>query len=355
MEYIIIAIVMFGVLIAVHELGHFLSAKLLGVKVNEFAIGMGPRLFHKKGKETEYSLRLFPIGGYCAMEGEEADSGDPKAFWTQPAWKKFVILVAGSFMNLLLGFLIIVGLFSQAAQFRQPVITGFYEGCPYQSAEGLQAGDRILSVDGERIYNFSDISLLFSRIKGGTVDFVVERNGQKVVLDNFHFTIREYTAEDGSTVKIYGLKFEQTEEATVLVKLKQSCLYTADVVRTVRMSLGDLISGAVGLRDLSGPVGIVNMMSQVGSEAQSAQEAMFGELSFCAMLAVNLAVMNMLPIPALDGGRIFFLIINGIYSLFTRKKINPKYETALNAGCFMLLLALMAVVAVSDVMKIAGV
>jgi len=355
LEYVIIAIIMFGVLIAIHELGHFLTAKLLGVRVNEFAIGMGPRIFHKKGKETDYSLRLFPVGGYCAMEGEDEDSGDPKAFCVQPAWKKFIILVAGSFMNLLLGFVIILVLFAQATEFHEPVISGFYDGCPYESAEGLQVGDRILMVDGERIYNVSDLTLLFSRITDGTADFVLERGGEKVILNDFPFTLQQYTDESGAAVTKYGLKFENTVKATVWTKFQQSCLYTVDVVRTVRLSLSDLITGAVGLRDLSGPVGIVDMMSQVGTAAATTQEAVFSELSFCAMLAVNLAVMNMLPIPALDGGRIFFLLVNGIYTVITKRKLNPKYENALNAGCFMLLLLLMAVVAVSDVLKIAGV
>lgn len=355
LKYVIVAIIMFGVLIAVHELGHFLSAKLLGVKVNEFAIGMGPRLFHRKGKETEYSLRLLPIGGFCAMEGEDEASGDPKAFCVQPAWKKFIILIAGSFMNLVTGFLIILIIFSQVSQIRQPVISGFMEGCPYESANGLQAGDRILQIDGEHVYIYNDIALLFSRSNGETVNFVVERNGEKVVLNDFSFALREYTETDGTTITRYGLLFDTTEPATIWAKIQQSGLYTVDVVRTVRMSLTDLVTGAVGLRDLSGPVGIVDMMSQVGSSAATATDAVLSVLSFSAMLAVNLAVMNLLPIPALDGGRIFFLVVNGIYTMFTRKKLNPKYENALNAGCFMLLLALMAVVAVSDVLKIVGV
>ena len=141
--YIILAIIFFGVLIAIHEFGHFSAAKLLGVKVNEFAIGMGPAIFKKRRGETLYSLRCLPIGGYCAMEGEDEDTGDPRSFTVQPGWKKFIILVAGSFMNFLLGLLIVLIIYSSAAGFYSPVISGFVDGCPYEGENALQVGDEI--------------------------------------------------------------------------------------------------------------------------------------------------------------------------------------------------------------------
>ena len=144
--YILIAILMFGILIALHEFGHFAAAKLCGVKVNEFAIGMGPMLLHKQGKETEYTLRLLPIGGFCAMEGEEeGESGDPRAFPNRPWWQRLIILLAGVFMNFLTGFLIILCMFSTAKAFYTPVVSGVMEGAA--AAQLLEAGDRILSVN----------------------------------------------------------------------------------------------------------------------------------------------------------------------------------------------------------------
>lgn len=161
--YILIAIVMFGILIAVHEFGHFIAAKSLGVKVNEFAIGMGPALLSKQKGETLYSLREFPIGGFCAMEGEEEASDDPRSFHNKPAWKKFIILVAGAFMNFLTGFLIILVLFSQRGGFVAPVITGYMEGAEQLAQAGLQTGDLLYRIDGHRIYFNEDALTFLSR------------------------------------------------------------------------------------------------------------------------------------------------------------------------------------------------
>ena len=170
MIYIIAAILIFGVLIAVHELGHFLAAKACGVRVNEFSIGMGPTILHKTKGDTTYSLRLLPIGGFCAMEGEEEDSNDPTALNNQSFWKKLIIFAAGAFMNFLTGLIIIVVLYAGAKAFYVPVITDFADGCPLQSESGLQVGDRLVSIDGERVYVYSDVSLLLGRNKTGVFD-----------------------------------------------------------------------------------------------------------------------------------------------------------------------------------------
>ena len=175
MLYILVAILIFGILIATHELGHFTAAKLLGVKVNEFSIGMGPSIFsHKKG-ETLYSVRALPIGGYCAMEGEDDDSADPRAFGRAAGWKKFIILCAGAAMNFLTGLLIILVLYSQRSGFVMPTVAGFLDGYSLEAC-GLQAGDRVVSIDGHRMYSYDDLSLYLSRAED-TVDWVVERDG----------------------------------------------------------------------------------------------------------------------------------------------------------------------------------
>lgn len=169
MVYILAAILVFGVLIAVHELGHFMAAKACGVRVNEFSIGMGPALWKKQKGETQYSLRLFPVGGFCAMEGEEEDSDDPAALNNQGFWAKLLIFAAGAAMNFLAGLLIILALYAGAQAFYEPVVVGFADGCPLESAEGLQTGDRILRIDGERVYVYSDIGLLLGLNKTGVL------------------------------------------------------------------------------------------------------------------------------------------------------------------------------------------
>jgi regulator of sigma E protease len=348
--YIIFALLIFGILIIVHEAGHFAAAKLLGAKVNEFAVGMGPCLFSRRRGETDYSLRAFPVGGFCAMEGEDEDSGDPRAFTNQRSWKKFIILLAGSFMNFLIGLLVLVLLYAQATSFVTPVIDGFMEGFPYESETGLLPGDRIIKINGEPIYIYSDVALFLSRSNGETMDLVIERNGQRLERNDFPLKLREYVV-DGETKMKYGLLFT-VEEATVGLRLQQSWFNALDFVRLVRMGLVDLITGAVGLQELSGPIGIVNTISQVGAESATAMAAARNILYYGALIAVNLAVMNLLPLPALDGGRIFFLLVNSLFMLLTRHKINPKYEGYIHAAGLFCLLALMVVVAFNDIAKI---
>jgi len=349
--YIIAAILIFGFLIAVHELGHFATAKLLGVQVNEFSIGMGPLLWSRERGETLYSLRALPIGGFCAMEGEDEESDNPRAFGQAKAWKKFIILAAGAAMNFLVGVLLCLALNAQSQAFITPVIVGFAEGFPLQGEQGLLAGDRIVSINGERIYLYSDVTLLFSR-SGETMDLVVERDGRRVALNDFPLVPREYT-ENGQTVRRYGLTFG-VEQATVGSRLKNGWLTAVDFVRLVRLSLGDLISGRAGLRDLSGPIGIVDVMTEVGQASPTVWDAVYNLLYFAALIAVNLAVMNLLPLPALDGGRIFFLLLNGLWLLLFRKNINPKYEGYVHMTGMALLMGLMLVVAFSDIGKLFG-
>lgn len=351
LPYIIIAIIMFGLLIAVHEFGHFFTAKLLGVRVNEFAIGMGPKLIQKQKGETLYTLRAFPIGGFCAMEGEDATSEDAGSFHNKAWWRKIIILVAGSFMNFLVGFLIILGLFSQIEAVRLPVITDFMDGFTLEGESGLMVGDEILSIDGNSILLYSDVSYFLNRTDGVSMDLVVRRDGEKVKLEDFPLTPQEYLYE-GQSVYMYGLTFGEVEEATALVKLQQSWAQSLNYVRLVWISLVDLVVGSVGVEDLSGPIGIVTIMGEVGEASETTTDAALNILSLVSFIAINLAVMNLLPIPALDGGRILFLAVGGIYTLFTKKTINPNYEGYVNGIFFLALLALMVFVAVQDVIKL---
>ena len=348
--YILIGVLLFGLLIAVHEAGHFLAAKKLDVQVNEFAIGMGPSIFTRQRGETMYSLRAFPIGGYCAMEGEDEKSEHPRAFSAKAPWKKIVILVAGSAFNFLAGFLLVALLFTSVGSYTVPVVKDFMEGFPCAGENGLMPGDRILEINGKKIRVYSDVSTCLSAAQGETKDLVVERNGERVVLNDLPLSLREYEV-NGETVTMYGLYFD-VEKATPLGILKQSwntCLYFA---RSVWTSLGMLVTGQVGLQDMSGPVGIVTYLGEAGSQSGSVANGLRNVCYIIALIAVNLAIMNMLPIPALDGGRVFLLLATEVWYLLTRRTIDPKYEAYLNAGGFLLLILLMIVVTFSDVLKL---
>lgn len=347
--YIIIAIIIFGILIAIHEFGHFTAAKLCGVKVEEFAIGMGPALFKKQKGETVYALRILPIGGFCAMAGEDEESDDPRAFTNQGFWKKFVILCAGSFMNLVLGIVLILIMYAGAQAFVTPTIDHFMDGCPYEGTEAMQAGDTFYSIDGQRIYLVSDVSSFLMR-GDGVYDIVMLRDGEKVELKDFALTTKTY-AEYANEGPKYGFIFGYTE-ATFGTKLEYTWNTTLEFSRLAWLGLGDLINGKVGLKDMSGPVGIVDMMNEVGQQAESAKAAADNLLYISAFIAVNLAIMNMLPIPALDGGRVFLMIVTVIIEAVSRKKLDPKYEGYIHLGGMVLLLGLMALVMYNDIAKL---
>lgn len=196
---ILFAILLFSVLIFVHELGHFLTAKAAGIQVNEFSLFMGPAIFKKQVGETLYAIRCVPIGGYCAMEGEDGDSENPRSFNKAAWWKRLIVLVAGAAMNFLAGLLILVIVFAPAEQFVTPVISQIEEGCTLGGEDGLWVGDRIWSLDGERIYVQSDFSMLLMLNGGDVHNLVVERNGEKVALENFQMEKHEFDNGDGTS------------------------------------------------------------------------------------------------------------------------------------------------------------
>lgn len=348
---IIFAILLFSFLIVIHELGHFTAAKLCGVQVNEFAIFMGPAIFKKQKGETLYSIRCIPIGGFCAMEGEDEDTDSPRSFQKAAWWKRLIILVAGSFVNFVAGILILFLVFAPAEQFVVPVIDGAEAGCTVVRDGGLQVGDRLLEMDGEKIYIQSDFSILLELNPGDTHDLVVERNGEKVFLDNYRMEKHEFPGPDGTRAMRYGFNFA-VEEATFGNKVSYVWNSALNIVRSVRLSLKMLFTGKAGLQDLSGPVGIVQIMSDTAAAAPTAMDAFINMLYFGGFIAINLAIMNMLPIPALDGGRTLFLLITTIAEAVTKKKINPKYEGYIHGVGMVLLLGLMAVLMFKDIFVI---
>ena len=348
---ILFAILLFSFLIFIHELGHFAAAKLSGVQVNEFAMFMGPALFKWKRGETEYSIRCIPIGGYCAMEGEDADTDNPRSFQKAAWWKRLIILVAGSAMNLVAGVLILALVFAPAERFVVPQIASMESGCLLAGEEGLQPGDRFLEVDGEKIYVQSDFSMILSMNGGDVHDLVVERNGQRVLLDDFLMEKAQFPNEDGTSSLRYGFTFD-TVEANFANTADYVLKSTINIVRTVRLSLQMLFSGQAGLSDMTGPVGIVQMMSDTAAESETALDAVLNMLYFGGFIAVNLAVMNMLPLPALDGGRVVCLLLTTVVEAVTKKKIDAKYEGYLHGAGMVLLLLLMAVIMFKDIFVI---
>ncbi len=352
-KYIILAILIFGLLIAVHEFGHFAVAKACGVRVNEFSIGMGPLIFQKTKGETDYSLRLLPIGGYCAMEGEEEDSDDPRALNVQPFWKQFLIFVAGAAMNFLTGFLILLCLYAGAKGFYTNEIMALADGFPDEGENGVMVGDVIYKINGERVYLRGDVSTILQyRSRGDSMELVVLRGGEKLTRT---LTKQTFIDENGQEYRAYGFSYGGIVEATPLLKLKYAWYTALDYVRLVRLSLQMLLTGAAGVQDMSGPVGIVSTISEMGQETEAeegVEAALENVLFFGALIAVNLAVMNLLPLPALDGGKVLILIVNVFAVLLVKRKIPQKFETVINAAGFVALMGLMLLVTFNDVAKL---
>ncbi|MBQ7801664.1 MAG: site-2 protease family protein [Oscillospiraceae bacterium] len=348
---ILFAILLFSVLIFVHELGHFVAAKLSGVQVNEFSVFMGPAIFKKQIGETLYAIRLIPIGGYCAMEGEDEDTENPRSFQKAAWWKRLIILVAGAAMNFVVGLLLLAVVYAPAEQFAVPVVDYFEEGCALYGEEGLLEGDRILELDGEKIYVASDFTTILSLNPGDVHDLVIERDGQKIELVDFTMEKREFPDPEGGTSLRYGFNFG-LEDATFANKIRYTWNTALDTVRLVRLSLQMLVRGQVGLQDMGGPVMIVDQMNQVAQASETSFDALMNMLYFGGFIAINLAVMNLLPIPALDGGRVVCLLITTAVEAVTRKKINPKYEGYLHGAGMVLLLALMALIMFKDIFVI---
>ena len=351
--FILFAILIFSFLIFIHELGHFVTAKLSGVQVNEFAMFMGPAIFKKKVGETLYSIRCIPFGGYCAMEGEDGGSDNPRSFHSTAWWKRLIILVAGSAMNFISGFVILAILLSCLGVVTLPVISSMEEGSLVGGENGLQVGDEILKVDGYRVYAQSDFSMILYLHPGEVHDVTVRRDGKTVELEDFTMKMAEFSNGDGTTPLRYGFSFTNapTSVGTVLRQAWRECL---SIIQQVFMSLEMLLTGQLGLQDMSGPVGIVDMMAQVGAQSETTLLAVLNVLNIGAFLAVNLAVMNMLPIPALDGGRVLFLLLTTAYEAVFRKKLNPKYEALVNGIGMIVLLGLMAVILFKDIFTIVG-
>ena len=351
--YILVAVLIFGVLIAVHELGHFLAARACGVRVLEYAIGMGPAIVSGVSKRgTRISWRCLPVGGYCALEGEDTASDDPHAFSNAARWKRLLILAAGAGMNFLLGLVLIFCCFAGQDSFLTPEITGFMDGCPYEGEDAFLPGDIFYRVDGRRVYFSGDVATELSRSDSETRDIVLLRDGKKIRLEAYPLVKCDYTdAETGETVQMYGFYFG-VKESGLGAKLKYSWYCALDFVRDVWDGLISLVTGRVAVSEMSGVVGIVDVIAQTGEASATAADAALNIAYLSALIAVNLAVMNLLPFPALDGGRIFFLLVTWLPERLRGRPLDKKYEAVINTAGLMLLLALMVYLIFNDVARI---
>jgi regulator of sigma E protease len=335
---ILIAVVVFCVIIIVHELGHFFVAKLCGMRVSEFAIGMGPKIFKKQGKETLYTIRLFPIGGFCSL-GEDEESSDERSFRNKPVRYKIAVIAAGAIMNLVLGLIlsIIVSLVSGKAV----STTVVYFADNAESAKyGLQLNDEIVRINGVKLFTANDIIYQLGNDEDGVVDFEVKRNGELVKLNGIRFNITT-DEQTGERTLVYDFKV-RTDKITAANLLPYSVNRTLYFGRIIILSLVDIIKGKYGLNDLQGPVGIVSAIGDVAK--QSGLDISF-ILNMAILITINVGIFNLLPLPALDGGRLIFLYIEGI----RRKQIKADIEGAIHFVGFALLMLLMVVVTFNDI------
>ena len=330
----LVAILLFLILIIIHEFGHFIAAKLMGVRVNEFAVGFGPKLFSRQWGETKYSFNLIPLGGYCAMEGEDETSTDSRAFCNKKPWRRFIIVVMGATFNLILGLIIVAIILAPQKAFTSTTIAQFDEGAQSQ-VSGLSVDDKIVEVDGRKIFTTYDLSYAFTNIDDGKVDMTVLRDGNKVHLKDVTFATQKEKGISYLTVdfKVYGIK------KTFVNFIKQTVNTAISNCAVIWRSLIDLISGKYGISAVSGPVGVTVAI------ADAARVSIENVLTIMALITINLGIFNLLPIPALDGGRLLFILIE----MIIRKPIPQKYESVIHAVGFVLLIAFMLLVVAKDI------
>ncbi|MBR4308808.1 MAG: site-2 protease family protein [Oscillospiraceae bacterium] len=350
--YILVSILAFGLLILAHEFGHFFTAKLSGVKVNEFSLFMGPAIWKKQKGETLYALRCIPLGGYCAMEGEDGDSDNPRAFGKAKVWKRIVILVAGATMNFIAGFLMMLLFIAiSCVGIRKAVptseITKIEENRPF--AQQLQVGDELYRIDGHRIYVPGYEGYFLDRNSEGIYDIEVIRDGKKILLEDVVMK-RDYVGEDGNLY--YGLSIGGVEAPTFSNIFSHAYCESVNVGRMVWLTLGDLLTGRESVKNMTGVVGVVDVVADVGVQSETVSIGMLNVLYIFAMISINLGVMNLLPIPALDGGRVVTLLLTALIEKLTGKKLDPKYEGYLNGAFMLLLIAFMLLITFKDVWKI---
>ncbi len=339
-------VLVFCLIIAIHEFGHFLVAKCVGITVHEFAIGMGPKIYSKTRKNTVYTVRLFPIGGFVKLEGEDEDSDDENAFCNKKPWQRFLVLFAGAFMNFVLGFLLFVILFSSSNGITTNAIDKVIEGSSFQNA-GILPDDRIVYMENEnyksKIADYNDVNYFI--YKGGSekTRITFERNGKE-----FSKTI-EPSYVEGYENKMFGFQ-AKVEKPGLYNVLPAAYRQSKFVVKVVVNSFLEIFTGAIRLSDMSGPVGIVNEIDTAAKSGLSVNliQSILNVMSIAALISINLGVVNLLPLPALDGGRILFVIFEIIF----RKPVDRNKEGLFHFVGFVLLLLLMVIITFSDIKRL---
>lgn len=340
---IILSIIIFSIIIIFHELGHFLVAKKCDVKVNEFCLGLGPTLFSVQKGETTYALKLLPFGGACVMEGEDEASSDSRAFQNKTVWQRFAIVVAGPVFNFIMAYVLSVILLG-AVGYEVPSISGVMDG--YDAKEqGLQAGDTIVALDDYRVHFYQEISIYSFFHPGKTVEVTYERDGKEQVA----VVTPTYDEETGRY--LLGIQGNMTR---VRGNLPTTLAYGFHEIKfqiyTTFQSLKMLVTGQLGLNDLSGPVGIVKTIGDTydASVSSGAFYVVINMLNIAILLSANLGVMNLLPLPALDGGRLVFFLLEAVRG----KRVDEEIEGRVHFLGFALLMVLMVVVMCNDIHKL---
>ncbi len=325
----LVAILSFTILVVVHELGHFFLARLTGIGVEEFAIGMGPKVYFRKGIRTDFSIRAFPIGGFCKMRGEDEDSEAPDAFNKKAVWRRFLTIFAGAFLNIILAILLFSFIFSQT------IIIGSVISGKAADKAGIQAGDQLVSVAGTPINDYTTLNKILNDNNGKEITIVLKKDGQII---------------EKSVKPVFD---KVANKAIIGVQLKPALTLTGfSVIEGVRTTvdstsmmldfLRKLVSGQANKDEVSGPIGIISYYNQ------AAKLGFAHVLILTAILSLNLAIINLLPLPALDGGRLFFLLIEAI----RRKPIPPEKEGFVHFIGFVLLMGLMVLVLYNDIIKL---
>lgn len=333
---ILVAILAFGIIVFIHELGHFLFAKKAGVKIHEFAIGMGPKIYSFKKGETVYSIRLLPLGGYIAMEGEDADSNDPRAFGNKSILQRASILFAGPFFNIILATVILAGIYMYQG-FPSTTLKEVIDGSVAQKA-GIQAGDTITEINGNDIKDWNELSKSIQDSKGNELKIGIERNGEEKEV--------KVTPEEKKGNYLIGIYPEYKKD--ILGSVGNSIKITIAMLGQIIAFFGKLITGNLpgGLEgSVAGPIGVISIV------ADATKVGIINVLSLAAVISLNLGVLNLLPIPALDGGRLFFLFIE-----FLRggKKIDPEKEGMVNLIGFATLMVFMLFITYKDIVRLVG-
>ena len=339
--YVLLAILLFGFLVFIHELGHYTAARACGVKVEEFSIGMGPKIISKKSKKTgiAYSLRLFPVGGFVSMDGENESSDDKNALCNKPVWQRIIITAAGPAMNLVLGFLLMIALVVSTGHLASNTIDKFQD-VSISDLSGLKAGDTIIYVNRTRVHTGNEVVYEIMMQGSEPVDLRVIRNGTEMYIPNVVFPCQ---TESGIKIGVYDFKVK-AQPLTFGSVLKHSWFRSMSTVKMVWDSLGGLIKGKSGFEAMSGPVGVTEQITQVAKTGDK-----LNLLYMFIVISINLGVMNLLPIPALDGGHLFFYILELI---FGRPVVDRNVENYIHVIGLLILLGFIGIISVKDVLHL---